>query len=119
MSADPATSSAEASPLLKVEGLVKYHMSNAGTVRAVDNVSFQIVPGETLGLVGESGCGKSTLGRTVVRLHEPDDGQIIFGSRDISHLSRSQLRPFRRQFQMVFQDPFGSCLLYTSLSPRD
>lgn len=99
-------------PLLDVQSLVKYHATNGGTVRAVDGVNLQIHAGETLGLVGESGCGKSTLGRTIVRLHDPDEGRITFKGQDISQLSRRELRPVRRQMQMVFQDP------YASLNPR-
>ena len=99
-------------PLLSVEHLVKHHATAGGIVRAVDDVSFTMKVGETLGLVGESGCGKSTLGRTIIRLHDPDTGTIAFKGEDISGLSRKQLRPVRRQLQMVFQDP------YASLNPR-
>ena len=83
-------------------------LRQSGAVRAVDGVSFDIAPGETLGLVGESGCGKSTLGKAVVRLLKPTSGSIHFGNREISNLSQRELRPMRRDFQMIFQDPAES-----------
>jgi oligopeptide transport system ATP-binding protein len=83
-------------------------LRQTGAVRAVDGVSLDIAPGETLGLVGESGCGKSTLGKAVVRLLKPTDGTIRFEDKDISHLTQPALRPLRRNFQMIFQDPAES-----------
>ena len=112
--------SANGQALLHAEGVRKYFPIKKGIiiqrqiarVHAVDDESFDIRAGETLGLVGESGCGKSTLGRCIVRLHELTDGKIEFEGRDISHLSRRDLRPIRREMQIVFQDP------YASLNPR-
>jgi oligopeptide/dipeptide ABC transporter ATP-binding protein len=83
-------------------------LRQTGSVRAVDGVSLDIAPGETLGLVGESGCGKTTLGKAVVRLLKPKSGTIRFGETDISHLSQRALRPLRLDFQMIFQDPAES-----------
>jgi oligopeptide/dipeptide ABC transporter ATP-binding protein len=102
-------------PVLDVRDLKKHFpvregllQRAAGTVYAVDGVSFTIGQGETLGLVGESGCGKSTVGRTVLRLTEPTGGSIAIDGHDITHLSKTELRPYRRQMQIIFQDPFSS-----------
>jgi len=79
-----------------------------GDVKAVDNISFVIRRGETLGLVGESGCGKTTVGRTILRLYRPSSGQIFFEGNDISLLPKRKIRPLRRKMQLIFQDPYGS-----------
>jgi oligopeptide/dipeptide ABC transporter ATP-binding protein len=110
-----APSAAAAPPVLEVTNLKKHFVIQKGFLRrtsghvfAVDGVSFSIGAGETLGLVGESGCGKSTVGRTVLRLIEPTDGSIKIDGEDITRLGKVELRPYRRQMQIIFQDPFSS-----------
>jgi peptide/nickel transport system ATP-binding protein len=117
-----AAKEAAGEPILKVEAMRKYFTvplsgtgvfsSKVATVKAVDDVSFTIAPGETLGLVGESGCGKTTVGRTVLKLEEPTDGTITYTGVDITHRSAKQMRELRRGIQVIFQDP------YSSLNPR-
>ncbi len=114
-----AHTEAEQQPVLQVEGLSKWFPVEQGIfrrgdkqLRAVDGVDLHVLPGETLGLVGESGCGKSTLGRTVLRLLDPTGGRIVFQGSDITHVSQRDLRPLRRRMQIIFQDP------YSSLNPR-
>jgi len=107
-------------PVLEVRHLVKHFPVTGGTlvkrrigdVHAVCDVSFELYPGETLGLVGESGCGKSTTGRTILQLHGATSGQVLFEGEDLTSRSRSQMRTIRRDLQVVFQDP------YASLNPR-
>jgi oligopeptide transport system ATP-binding protein len=105
--------------VLKVERLRKYFpvrrgffQKVIGWIKAVDGVGFEIHKGKTLGLVGESGCGKSTIGRLILKLLEPDEGRIIYQNRDISGLSQNEMKPLRKEMQIIFQDPFGS------LNPR-
>jgi len=115
-----APAAAAAAPLVEVRGLVKHFpgargflgLGRGAVVRAVDGVSFTIVPGRTLGLVGESGCGKTTVGRSMLRLIEPDAGQVTIGGQQVLTLGGRELRALRRRMQIVFQDPYGS------LNPR-
>src|SRR6186713_3305683 len=121
MSQAAATLMAEgpAAPLLEVSGLRKYFPVRGGLlgkvvnqVRAVEDVSFSIKRGETLGLVGESGCGKTTTGRTILRLERATSGEVLFEDKDVMSASSRQLKAMRRDMQIVFQDP------YASLDPR-
>src|SRR5687768_9895336 len=102
------------SPLIQVRNLVKHFPvdNSDDVVQAVDDVSFAILAGETLGLVGESGCGKSTVGRCLLRLHEPTSGEVVFEGQDIVGLSNNEMQALRREMQIIFQDP------YASLNPR-
>ena len=93
---------------IELQHLKKYFKTARGTLHAVDDVSFTIEKGKTLGIVGESGCGKSTTGRAILRLLEPTDGQVIFNGQDITALSSSKMRQMRRDMQIIFQDPFSS-----------
>ena len=105
-------------PVIRVEHLKKIFRVKSGLfegkkyLKAVDDISFSIAKGETLGIVGESGCGKSTLGRTLLKIYEPDGGSIYFDGNDITSFGYKQMHPYRRKMQMIFQDP------YASLNPR-
>ncbi|MBC6111956.1 ABC transporter ATP-binding protein [Pedobacter fastidiosus] len=109
----------EQKPLLQIKNLCKWYPINNGFfgktteyVKAVDQLNFEVFPGETLGLVGESGCGKTTLGRTILRLIEPTSGSIIFNGQDITNIGKAELRKLRKDIQIIFQDP------YASLNPK-
>lgn len=99
-------------PILEIKNLKKYFHTPKGTLHAVDDISFQLEEGKTLGVVGESGCGKSTLGRTILHLLDSTAGQIVFDGKDITNVNKKELKVVRENMQMIFQDPFAS------LNPR-
>ena len=99
-------------PVIEVKNLKKYFTTPRGVLHAVDDVTFTIEQGKTLGVVGESGCGKSTLGRTIIHLHESTEGEIYLDGEDITRLKGKELRQAREKMQIIFQDP------YSSLDPR-
>ncbi|MEH7306673.1 ABC transporter ATP-binding protein [Neobacillus drentensis] len=108
--------------LIEVKNLKKYFplktsmfSKNKPVVKAVDDISFHIYKGETFGLVGESGCGKSTLGRTLNRLYDPTEGEILFDGKNIANLKSKELQPFRKRMQMIFQDPYSSLNPYMNV----
>ena len=104
--------------ILEVKNLTKYFKAGGKqVVHAVDNVSFSLEKGKTLGLVGESGCGKSSCARTVIRLYDPTSGQIILDGQDITHMKQKELQPIRKKMQMIFQDPYAS--LNARMTVRD
>jgi len=114
-----ATERRPVAPMIEVLGLRKYFPIRTGVfsrvqgyVKAVDGVSFSILPGETYGLVGESGCGKSTIGHTMLKMLEPTEGKVLYKGRDVFSMGKQELRNLRREMQLVFQDP------YSSLNPR-
>ena len=116
---EPIQTPAQEEYLLQVKNLKKYFPMNKSFLKknqtflkAVDGISFNLKRGKTVGIVGESGCGKTTMGRTVLRLYDVTDGEILFEGKDIAHLQGEALRKVRPNFQMIFQDP------YSSLSPR-
>jgi oligopeptide transport system ATP-binding protein len=120
VTANGAKSNGAGESLLTVNNLVMHFpltrgiifQKKVGAVQAVDGISFNVKPGETLGLVGESGCGKSTTGRAILQLYKPTDGEVIFKGRDLTKLNGGDMRKMRRHLQMIFQDP------YASLNPR-
>lgn len=99
-------------PLIEVKQLSKFYSLKGRPLTAIKNLSFEIFPQETLGLVGESGCGKSTIGRCLLRLENPSSGQVFFEGKDLATLNQEELYAFRRKVQVIFQDP------YASLNPR-
>ncbi|BDF77505.1 ABC transporter ATP-binding protein [Pyramidobacter piscolens] len=103
---------AETNEILRVEHLKKYFDTPAGTLHAVDDITFSLDRGRTLGVVGESGCGKSTMGRAILRLHEPTSGKVWFEGQDILSYDKKRLKALRKDMQIIFQDPFAS------LNPR-
>src|SRR5690349_14507598 len=116
----PSGAGAPGEPLVQVRGLVKHFpitqgiimQRRIGAVQAVDDVSFDVMRGETLGIVGETGCGKSTTARLIMRLLEPTSGEVLFEGEDITRFKGARLKALRREAQMIFQDP------YSSLNPR-
>jgi len=106
------TRSSEVSPLVQIRNLKKYFNVGGNTLKAVTNLTLDIYPGETVGLVGESGCGKSTAGRTILRMYEPSGGEVIFDGQSIYKCCVSDMKKMHRKMQMIFQDP------YASLNPR-
>lgn len=99
-------------PMIEVKHLKKYFDTPRGVLHAVDDISFKIGKGKTMGVVGESGCGKSTLGRTIIHLLESTDGQIFMNGEDITHVDKRRMHEINEKMQIVFQDP------YSSLNPR-